>query len=287
MSMINCPECGKEISDKAKSCPNCGYILHNMKKKKFVVSIIIFMIIIMLVAIGFFLQQTNKKQNENINAISKSIENMKNGKIPTQKEYNEIADKYKKLNNDQKKTIKNTNVFEQFGKFDLNKMNAVSTQINDIDDNIPFSDIISIKKKYDQLLKEEQKYINYDKVDSAMQLSDIEKAALAAAKNVRECMKSKDNFLAKKIIVKDDLDKMNFYWVLIEYSGTNSFGVPIDSTSCFGIASDFTDPFFSMAQLTGAQKYLDSTTSYSEFTKCNQEQVEVDISKISYYLLQE
>lgn len=24
MSLINCPECGKEISDKAESCPNCG-----------------------------------------------------------------------------------------------------------------------------------------------------------------------------------------------------------------------------------------------------------------------
>lgn len=24
MSMINCPECGKEISDKAEKCPNCG-----------------------------------------------------------------------------------------------------------------------------------------------------------------------------------------------------------------------------------------------------------------------
>lgn len=28
MSMINCPECGKEISDKAFSCPNCGYPLN-------------------------------------------------------------------------------------------------------------------------------------------------------------------------------------------------------------------------------------------------------------------
>ena len=27
MSMINCPDCGKEISDKAVSCPNCGYPL--------------------------------------------------------------------------------------------------------------------------------------------------------------------------------------------------------------------------------------------------------------------
>ena len=25
MSLINCPECNKEISDKAKSCPHCGY----------------------------------------------------------------------------------------------------------------------------------------------------------------------------------------------------------------------------------------------------------------------
>lgn len=24
MAMINCPECGKEISDKATVCPNCG-----------------------------------------------------------------------------------------------------------------------------------------------------------------------------------------------------------------------------------------------------------------------
>lgn len=31
MALINCPECGKEISDKAVSCPNCGAIV----KKKF------------------------------------------------------------------------------------------------------------------------------------------------------------------------------------------------------------------------------------------------------------
>lgn len=29
MSLIKCPECGKEISDKAVSCPNCGYSLQN------------------------------------------------------------------------------------------------------------------------------------------------------------------------------------------------------------------------------------------------------------------
>lgn len=27
MSMTTCPECGKEISSSAESCPNCGYVL--------------------------------------------------------------------------------------------------------------------------------------------------------------------------------------------------------------------------------------------------------------------
>lgn len=29
MALINCPECGKEISDKAASCPNCGCPVQN------------------------------------------------------------------------------------------------------------------------------------------------------------------------------------------------------------------------------------------------------------------
>ncbi len=25
MALIKCPECGKQVSDKAEACPNCGY----------------------------------------------------------------------------------------------------------------------------------------------------------------------------------------------------------------------------------------------------------------------
>lgn len=31
MALIKCPECGKELSDKATSCPNCGVPLNNQK----------------------------------------------------------------------------------------------------------------------------------------------------------------------------------------------------------------------------------------------------------------
>lgn len=34
MSLINCPECGKEISDKSEKCIYCGYPLENKVIKK-------------------------------------------------------------------------------------------------------------------------------------------------------------------------------------------------------------------------------------------------------------
>jgi hypothetical protein len=33
MALINCPECGARISDKALSCPNCGHPMIAEKKK--------------------------------------------------------------------------------------------------------------------------------------------------------------------------------------------------------------------------------------------------------------
>lgn len=35
MAMITCPECGREVSDKAASCPNCGAPINNSSEKKF------------------------------------------------------------------------------------------------------------------------------------------------------------------------------------------------------------------------------------------------------------
>lgn len=32
MAMISCPNCGKQISDRAKACPGCGYVLHKKEK---------------------------------------------------------------------------------------------------------------------------------------------------------------------------------------------------------------------------------------------------------------
>lgn len=57
MSLINCPECNHEMSDTAKSCPNCGYnvkkYLHNksLKQKSTRMSIIVVIVAICVILI--------------------------------------------------------------------------------------------------------------------------------------------------------------------------------------------------------------------------------------------
>lgn len=90
MALIKCRECGKEISDKAESCPNCGNILKEKTKK---VGTIVILIASSIFVVFFFLLQmasftpTQKNPNyseggihlevrigENENIINKSVE---------------------------------------------------------------------------------------------------------------------------------------------------------------------------------------------------------------------
>lgn len=78
MALINCEECGKEISDKAETCPNCGYKNKPQKsdikedivkekpktksnKKKFIIILIISVLVIALVVglVIFFIQKND------------------------------------------------------------------------------------------------------------------------------------------------------------------------------------------------------------------------------------
>lgn len=53
MALIKCPECGKEISDKASNCPNCGYYLQENKKIK--VSVKVPLVVSMIYTISVFI----------------------------------------------------------------------------------------------------------------------------------------------------------------------------------------------------------------------------------------
>lgn len=54
MALINCPECNKEISDQAKTCPNCGCPIKKPKKPKKPINkkILILVLLICVIAGG-------------------------------------------------------------------------------------------------------------------------------------------------------------------------------------------------------------------------------------------
>lgn len=78
MALIKCPECGKEISDKASSCPNCGVgIRKNSKKKIGIISGVIIAFILLAILLLFLYLFLMKSEYTVQYYVDKNIENVK------------------------------------------------------------------------------------------------------------------------------------------------------------------------------------------------------------------
>ena len=67
MALINCPECGKEISDTVKSCPNCGFKISKAGNKtghKKIYLTIGVIIVIAIACVLFFMLGGNSKEQK-------------------------------------------------------------------------------------------------------------------------------------------------------------------------------------------------------------------------------
>ena len=92
MALIKCPECGKEVSDKAEVCPNCGIgIMDNIpcsepKKKKNGIKIMVLIIALLLLGgVTYWrLKVVSEKQAERDKAIyNEIVQNLENSKYKT------------------------------------------------------------------------------------------------------------------------------------------------------------------------------------------------------------
>ena len=78
MALIKCKECGKEMSDQAESCPNCGYKLKNktIKTKKtgaiivLIASSIFVILSLLLLLAEFTPTQSNPEYSNSTNGIT-------------------------------------------------------------------------------------------------------------------------------------------------------------------------------------------------------------------------
>lgn len=128
MAMIKCPECGKEISDKASSCPNCGCPMSTSvgnsgmgKISKW--KVIIFSVIAIIVIITVLLLLKNKipegytkeyyrEAKVFVESCEKYIDNPANEKLPETGEiFDEVFDEM--IKNSNKYTQKDYELAEQ------------------------------------------------------------------------------------------------------------------------------------------------------------------------------
>lgn len=99
MALIQCPECGKEISDKAKNCPNCGYVLPHFRKneklKRYTKIVGICVISFLVLFLAFLLIKMNIKEHSPFEKF-----NSKTTKTDVQKIYGKLQSKSNEDNED-------------------------------------------------------------------------------------------------------------------------------------------------------------------------------------------
>ena len=96
MALIKCPECGKEVSDKAKSCIHCGYpinvskiktndeIIEQTKQKKKIGLIVFIILIILGIGIGVFSYNYSISGKKEANQAIEILKDYKSGVISSE-----------------------------------------------------------------------------------------------------------------------------------------------------------------------------------------------------------
>ena len=64
MAIMNCPECGKEMTDTLNNCPHCGFEITTSQQKKNKSKIIVPVICVLLAAVICFVAYSLKSKNE-------------------------------------------------------------------------------------------------------------------------------------------------------------------------------------------------------------------------------
>ena len=201
----------------------------------------------------------------------------------SQEEIDSLLKEYNELSVEEKSRIKNDFILKRYENVDIEKVKAVEKDISNIKSTDPFSDCISIIEEYNKLSKNEQAIVkNYDLLKEKLDLTDLEKVAVSAAKNIKKSLKSSGSLDIQSVDVMDDLKgDSSYYLVRIEYSATNSFGAHIDDTSFQTINDKFENPWWALSLLNGDYKSGLMQAPAIPFFKADQA-VELDAEKIMY-----
>ncbi len=217
MALIKCPECDKEISDKATCCPNCGnpLIIDNNEKiqqknhKKLIVLISLLVVVailsIVMIIMGVFSNEEkpdaiSQKMKDDINTIGEVT-------LDDEELINNLFDTYASLTEKQKNNVDNYNV------------------------------LLESQDKLRELQKE--------------QLNEVHmKNIIIATKSLKSSLINPDSFSLREVVYVDDYEYDGIMY-RISYSGENKLGgstgsvvyVAFDKNGEYGITDESDDDY--------------------------------------------
>lgn len=239
----------------------------------------ILLTLVMFCMIGVVSGCSNKAEE-----LDNKIETVLSSDEILQEQLDEIFLAYDNLSDNQKEKVTNYDKIEKYKDVNIEDVNEINNTIKKIE-KLSFSEILDLDKSITTLTSNEKALIDVSKVDAAMELSDMEKAAVAACQYIRKSLKSSSSFKLQSAKVIDDLADIKYYLVKIEYSGTNSFGGEKDANSFQTINSEFVNPWYGLAVLNGKYEEALECSSFLQYYLLNdQEPTELDCDKIMYYI---
>ncbi len=213
MAMIQCPECGKEISDTAEACPACGYVIKKKKKifskKKFIILAMIALVIATGSILFVMSNKLNETEQKEVDYVTSAISDIGEVNIDSaskiakaEKLYHELSKKCQRHVTNHKELIEARETFDDYKATETGKV------IDQIGDVTLDSDAIidKARKSYNALSEEQKKLVkNYEYLTSAIEkitdlkiqdtkskITDIGTVSLESGNMIKEARASYD-----------------------------------------------------------------------------------------------
>ena len=211
MAMIKCPECGQEISESIKICPNCGVSIKSKKSvMKFIVAIVVMLILIVCIGIIINFNRLDENEKEDVLKVCDAI-----SEIGEVSEYSEMdienAEKlYKSLSKKCQRHVDNYDTLiearESYNKLKADETINLISEIGKV--TIDSQSLIDkAQESYDELTKDQKalvtnsddlteakKQISSLKIeDTCEKINNIGEVKLDSKENIKIARKSYDN----------------------------------------------------------------------------------------------
>lgn len=223
MALIKCPECGKEISDKVKICPNCGYPNPGKNKKVISKTVFIKFVIIVAVLIGIIAAILALI---NSNPEKKYLSLFRSAKYEDATEFYKEniegnSEMYSKIENTQKEEI--DDIYNQYveGKLDCKKaVEKISLYKNS---DVVYEYYLQNKNKIERLDKSKKSFIDAQKYEN-------ENDTKRAIKKYKEVVEFDSNYdvAQKKISVLEEQYKTSILDEAKEYANNKEYDKAIE-----------------------------------------------------------